>query len=277
MNIYKLGLILLVTLPLTGCFLAKNNTPPVKEEPKKVAKRYKLEQDIGPHHTERIPDLSKIKNAVPKHEPKSKIGNPATYTVFNKTYSVLPSSKGYKAKGTASWYGKKFHGYHTSSGEVYDMYGMSAAHKTLPLPTYAKVTNLDNGKSVIVKINDRGPFHEDRIIDLSYAAASKLGVLATGTANVEIHAIDPNEKTTRLFIQVGSFDMEQNAKKLANRIENLTKGKGHIVEVKPSKTKAGKKYHVHIGPLNDETVVAELTNTLIKNKLPKPKKIQRHA
>ena len=95
---------------------------------------------------------------------------------------MLPDSKAYKEKGTASLNGKKFHGYHTSNGEVYDMYGMSAAHKTLPLPTYAKVTNLENGKSVIVKINDRGPFHEDRIIDLSYTAASKLGILGTGSA-----------------------------------------------------------------------------------------------
>ncbi|HSX19899.1 MAG TPA: septal ring lytic transglycosylase RlpA family protein [Gammaproteobacteria bacterium] len=240
-----------------------------------MVKRYKIEQDIGPHHTEKVPDCAKIPNAVPKHEPKSKIGNPASYTVFNKTYVVLPTSKGYKAKGTASWYGKKFHGYHTSSGEVYDMYGMSAAHKTLPLPTYAKVTNLQNGKHVIVKINDRGPFHEDRIIDLSYAAAAKLGVLATGTAKVEIRALDPSDKTPQLFVQIGSFDAEQNAKKLANKIESLTKDKKHNIAIKHSKTKNGKKYHVHIGPLNDETVMTELTNTLINNKLPKPKKIHR--
>lgn len=267
-------LILIAPIVLSGCFGKKAPAPaePVK---KTTPKRYKIEQDIGPHHTERIPDISKITNATPKVEPKSKIGNPKKYKVFNQTYEVMPSSKGYKARGTASWYGKKFHGYHTSSGEVYDMYSMSAAHKTLPLPTYAKVTNLKNGKSVIVKINDRGPFHEDRIIDLSYAAASKLGILGTGTADVEIHAIDPSEKIPQLFIQVGTFDMKQNAMKLANRIEKLTKGKGHIVEIKQSKTKAGRKYHVHIGPLKDETVLSELSTTLIKHKLPKPKKIKR--
>lgn len=242
----------------------------------KPKKRYKLEQDIGPHALERIPNMAKVPDAKPKHEPKSKIGNPKTYTVFNKTYCVLPTSKGYKERGTASWYGKKFHGYHTSSGEVYDMYGMSAAHKTLPLPTYAKVTNLKNGKSVIVKINDRGPFHEDRLIDLSYAAAAKLGILATGTSQVEIHAIDPTQqKLPQLFFQIGAFDLEQNAQKLANQIQRITKDKNHTVTVNSSKTKAGKKYHVHVGPLHDETVILELSKTLSKNNIPKPQRIHR--
>lgn len=262
-----------VVLTLTGCFGQKPKPQPAKKPSK--PKRYKLEQDIGPHHAEKLPDLSKIPNAIPKHEPKSRIGNPKTYTVFNKTYCVLPTSKGYKARGTASWYGKKFHGYHTSNGEIYDMYGMSAAHKTLPLPTYAKVTNLENGKSVIVKINDRGPFHDDRLIDLSYAAASKLGVLAKGTAKVEILALDTSPKVPQIFFQLGSYDLEQNAKKLATRLEKLTKGKKHTILVKQSKTKAGKKYHVHVGPLRDETAVTELTNIIIRNKLPKHKKIHK--
>ena len=269
----QVSLLLCLTVGLTGCFGTKQKAPEQKPKPK--AKRYKIEQDLGPHHTESIPDLSRVPNAIPRHEPKSKIGNPKTYTVFNKTYCVMPTSKGYKEKGVASWYGKKFHGYHTSNGEIYDMYGMSAAHKTLPLPTYAKVTNLNNGKTVIVKINDRGPFHDDRLIDLSYAAASKLGILATGTARVEIQAIDPSDKTPQIFFQVGAFDLEQNAKKLALKIEHLTKGKKHVITVKQSKNKGGKKFHVHIGPLSDETVIAELTNTLSRNKLPKPQKIKR--
>lgn len=273
LKITKISLLLCLTVGLAGCFGGKQAPPEPKAKPK--TKRYKIEQDIGPHHTESIPDVTRIPNAIPKSEPKSRIGNPKTYTVFNKTYCVLPSSKGYKAQGVASWYGKKFHGYHTSNGEVYDMYGMSAAHKTLPLPTYAKVTNLNNGKTVIVKINDRGPFHEDRLIDLSYAAAAKLGVLATGTARVEIQAIDPSDNTPQIFFQVGTFDLEQNAKKLANKIEQLTKGKKHVIAVKQSRTKGGKKFHVHIGPLKDETVIAELSNTLIRNKLPKPLKIKR--
>jgi rare lipoprotein A len=271
MNFSTLFLITTVSLSLCGCFGAKK--PPTA--PKK-AKRYKIEQDIGPHRTEKLPDFSKIENAVPKHEPKSKIGNPKKYTVFNKSYEVLPTSKGYKAKGKASWYGKKFHGYHTSNGEVYDMYGMSAAHKTLPLPTYAKVTNLKNGKSVIVKINDRGPFHGDRLIDLSYAAASKLGILANGTADVEIHAIDPTPVKPQLtYIQVGSFNYVTNAKKMAAQIAKINNLKGHKVAVKSGKNKKGTVYHVHIGPIKNETVLTEVTNTLVKKKFPKPIKVRR--
>lgn len=266
---YKLILLLIFTITLSGCFGAKKTPAPVSKA-NNTPKRYKLEQDIGPHHTEKIPDLSKIPNAVPKKEPKSKIGNPKSYTVFKKNYEVMHSSKGYKEKGTASWYGKKFHGYHTSNGEIYDMYGMSAAHKTLPLPTYAKVTNLQNGKHVIVKINDRGPFHDDRIIDLSYAAASKLGILANGTANVEVMAIDTDIKPFKTYIQVGRFNAEQNAKKLAEKISKLPKAHGHKVFVKRSKSKQKQVFHVHIGPIQDETVITELTNSIIKNKLPKP-------
>lgn len=138
------------------------------------------------------PDLSGIKDAVPKYEPKSKYGNPKSYVVFGKRYRTKSSSKGHVERGLASWYGKKFHGRKTSSGERYDMYAMTAAHKTLPLPTYARVTNVKTGRSAVVKINDRGPFHGNRVIDLSYSAARKLGVVSKGTAMVEIRAIDPS-------------------------------------------------------------------------------------
>lgn len=180
----------------------------------------------------------------------------------------MDSSKGYKERGTASWYGKKFHGYRTSNGEIYDMYSMSAAHKTLPLPTYAKVTNLKNGKSVIVKINDRGPFHEDRIIDLSYAAASKLGVLNKGTADVEVEAIDLTTELTDLYLQVGAFSVEQNAKKLAAKIKQHAPE--HEVIVRPNKSKNNRLFHVHIGPFIDETVVSKVKQTLSANKFPEP-------
>lgn len=135
-------------------------------------------------------DLAKVKPVTPKFEPKSKYGNPESYVVFGKKYTVLPSARNYREKGLASWYGKKFHGQRTSSGESYDMYAMSAAHKSLPLPTYVKVTNLKNHLSEIVRINDRGPFHQGRIIDLSYSAAAKLDFLTTGTAPVIVEAID---------------------------------------------------------------------------------------
>ena len=122
---------------------------------------------------------------------KSRIGNPESYEEFGERYKVLQSSQGFKEKGLASWYGIDFHGRDTSSGEVYDMYDMTAAHKTLPLPTYVRVVNFDNGRSLVVKVNDRGPFIQGRIIDLSYAAAYRLGITGPGTANVEITALDP--------------------------------------------------------------------------------------
>ncbi len=135
-------------------------------------------------------DTSVIPNAKPKSEPITNAGNKSPYEVFGKTYRVLPTSKGYKATGIASWYGTKFHGRLTSNGEVYNMYGMTAAHKSLPIPSYARVTNIENGKSVVVRINDRGPFHGARLIDLSYVAAMKLGYADKGTAKVLIEVID---------------------------------------------------------------------------------------
>ncbi|EAQ66917.1 putative rare lipoprotein A [Marinomonas sp. MED121] len=150
--------------------------------------RYTQLQDTAPTdtvNTELLPEL------VPKWEPKSRGGNKSTYEVWGKTYKVMDSAKGFVQTGTASWYGKKFHGHTTSNGETYDMYNYSAAHKNLPLPTYLKVTNLDNDKSVIVRVNDRGPFHSKRIIDLSYAAAVKLDYHTKGLARVKIEAITP--------------------------------------------------------------------------------------
>ncbi|MBS1202167.1 MAG: rare lipoprotein, partial [Chromatiaceae bacterium] len=132
-----------------------------------------------------------IADAVPRVEPRAKYGNMASYVVRGKRYHTKESSAGHVERGLASWYGKQFHGRKTSSGERYDMYAMTAAHKTLPLPTYARVTNLENGRSAVVKVNDRGPFHGPRVIDLSYSAAQKLGVVQKGTAMVEVRAIDP--------------------------------------------------------------------------------------
>ena len=122
------------------------------------------------------PPPKPLKNPKPTYIPLSRYGNPTTYSIAGKTYKVLPQAEGYQAQGIASWYGTKFHQKRTSSGEIYDMYALTAAHKTLPLPSYVKVKNLNNGREAIVKVNDRGPFHANRIIDLSYAAASKLGI-----------------------------------------------------------------------------------------------------
>jgi rare lipoprotein A len=132
-----------------------------------------------------------VPDAVPRIEPRARNGNPPFYDVFGKRYYVLSSSVGYWERGVASWYGPGFHKVRTSTGEPYDMYGMTAAHRTLPLPAYVRVTNLQNGRSVVVRVNDRGPFVGNRIIDLSYTAAAKLDMLRNGTAMVEIRSIDP--------------------------------------------------------------------------------------
>ena len=148
-------------------------------------------QDDGPPKRGGVVDVSAIPDAVPQQEPLSRTGN-KPYTVMGKRYYPLKSADGYRAAGEASWYGKKFHGRPTSSGEPYDIYKMTAAHTTLPLPTYVRVTNQANGRAVVVKVNDRGPFLHGRIIDLSYVAAKKLDMLGQGTANVVVEAINPS-------------------------------------------------------------------------------------
>lgn len=130
---------------------------------------------------------------MPGEEPRSKYGNPPSYEVNGETYHVLPTARGYQERGRASWYGEDFHGKRTSSGEPYNMHAMTAAHRTLPLPTYVRVANVENGREIIVRVNDRGPFVEDRVIDLSYAAATELGLIRNGTGEVEVTAIDPIE------------------------------------------------------------------------------------
>jgi len=137
------------------------------------------------------PDVLAVPDAVPRAEPRGTRGNPAFYEVFGKRYYVMASSEGWVERGTASWYGPGFHAASTSLGERYDMYAMTAAHKTLPIPCYAEVTNLRNGRKIVVRINDRGPFVGDRIIDLSYTAAAKLDMLLAGTAPVEIRVLTP--------------------------------------------------------------------------------------
>lgn len=171
--------------------------------------------DSPPLPSEVPPDLANIPDAEAKPEPPSKSGNPSSYEALGERYTVLkdPPKKGYFESGIASWYGKKFHGRKTANGEIYDMFKMSAAHKTLRLPSYARVTNIANGRSVVVKINDRGPFIKGRIVDLSYAAATKLDMLKSGHANVTLEVLTPDEATGGMevpptaprFLEVGRF------------------------------------------------------------------------
>ena len=207
-------------------------------------------------------DLNSISNAVPKDLPVSKYGNPSKYSVRGKTYYTLKSNKGFQQKGDASWYGTKFHGRRTSSGETYDMYAMTAAHKTLPIPSYVKVINLDNNKEIVVKVNDRGPFHAGRIIDLSYVAALKLDIVKTGTGRVKIESIglaSKKERRKQVFVQVGAFRDRDNAQQIhdklaASSIESdidkvIVNAKKHI-------------YRVRIGPFKKRDDAGKLLKSL---------------
>jgi rare lipoprotein A len=157
--------------------------------------------DGPPAHTPA--DLARIPDPVPRQEPRSKYGNPPSYVVFGKTYYVMSDPDGYAESGLASWYGSKFHGRPTSSGERYDMYKLTAAHRSLPIPTYVRVTNLDNRRSAILRVNDRGPFHSDRILDVSYAAAVKLGFANRGTARVRVEALTGSPEPEVLIAGTG--------------------------------------------------------------------------
>ncbi len=226
------------------------------------SRRYRDASDGGPNASE--VDVSKLVEPTPKAEPRARYGNKSPYSVLGKTYKVMADAHRYVERGVASWYGNKFHGYMTSSLEPYDMYQFSAAHKTLPLPSYARVTNLENGKSVVVRINDRGPFHEDRLIDLSYAAAVRIGVWPKGTGKVEVRVLDGPEAEppaqvavsshsaspsghSRIFIQLGAFSDRNNAQRILERIEKAGVGRADIIT---TRINAREIHRVRIGPVS---------------------------
>jgi rare lipoprotein A len=204
-----------------------------------------------PANVESIPD------ATPHREPRSAHGNPPFYKVLGRRYVVLATADGYLERGVASWYGPTFHGENTSSGEKYDMYGMTAAHKTLPLPTYARVTNLKNGRSIVVRINDRGPFVANRLIDLSYTAAAKLDMLKEGTTLVEVRALtvqEPDELTRSaqapppaLYVQAGAFADPGNAQRVLDRLHAGGLPGAFILNPLDGKPSV---YRVRLGPIS---------------------------
>ncbi len=209
----------------------------------------------GPPRKPAPADPAAIPDAVPRAEPRSTRGNPPFYEVFGERYVVLPTADGYVDRGVASWYGPGFHGESTSSGEPYDMYAMTAAHKTLPLPTFVQVTNLQNGRSVVVRVNDRGPFKDNRIIDLSYVAAAKLDMVRDGTAMVEVRSVGPSSPAPRpvtpvhgrFFAQAGAFVEEDNARRLARRLSDA--GFDNVLVVEADVNGRGV-HRVRIGPLD---------------------------
>ncbi len=225
-------------------------------------------------------DVSQLVEPVPRVEPHSLYGNKSPYTVLGHSYRVLPSASGYDERGIASFYGNKFHGYKTSSLETYDMYAFSAASTTLPLPSYARVTNLENGKSVIVRINDRGPFHQNRLIDLSYAAAVKIGIWPKGTGLVEVRGIDPGNSASELpppsvvrtghpgiYLQVGAFADAENAERLAQRLRAANLG---AVQVMDADMNGRRVRRVRVGPLADVDRADQVSARIEGMGLPRP-------
>lgn len=201
-------------------------------------------------------DPALIERPEPRPEPRSAYGNHSPYEVLGRSYRVMDSATGYHERGRASWYGTKFHGRPTSSGEPYDLYQLTAAHRTLPLPTWVEVTRLDTGKTITVRVNDRGPFHPDRIIDLSWAAASELGMTELGTAPVEVRAItfdDGAGKTPRpasvpVYVQVGAFSEPERARRVMRDLERAGIGP---IESEAARTEVGRVWRVRLGPIDE--------------------------
>lgn len=254
----KVLLMLLTLVLLSGCFSTG---------------RYAQRQDSHPDRISRNIDFKDVKPAYEPYTP----ANLRPYTVLGKRYYPLKTGKGYSKEGVASWYGQKFHGHLTANGETYDMFSMSAAHKTLPLPSIVRVTNLANGKQAVVRVNDRGPFHGNRIIDLSYAAALKLDVLSTGTAKVKLDVMHMDEHGTltvgnmpvvelleedgtqkALFIQVAALQDQ-------NKINQLAHGLSTLYQIPTVTPNDGEVYRLRLGPLEDENKASVLLNELKLN------------
>ncbi|MGB1220924.1 MAG: septal ring lytic transglycosylase RlpA family protein [Alcanivoracaceae bacterium] len=272
--------LLLLTLAAAGC-----TSNPYAGSPSTTndTSRYTLANDTGPAHGPE--HVAHLQEPVVIDEPKSRYGNPSSYEEFGVTYHVLDDASGYDARGEASWYGKKFHGHRTSSGETYDMYKLSAAHKTLPLPTWVRVTNLENGASTVVRVNDRGPFHGNRLIDLSWAAAVKLGIDKAGTGHVRVQALSADSTTVAgntspapapvaaavsspppaagLFLQVGAFQARASAEQLATRVMLES---GLPVSLRNEEAL----HRVWVGPFTSESDRLAARQQLIQRGLPAP-------
>lgn len=257
-------LVLLILTALAGCAStppASPTRPPAPNKPQPAPDTIAKHKSGGGYYLDDGPgdnppaNLGEIPDAIPKIEPLHKYAN-RPYVALGHEYTPATACGPYDEKGMASWYGRRFNGKRTASGERYDMYAMTAAHPTLPIPSYARVTSLTNGKSVIVRINDRGPFHSSRVIDLSYTAAYKLGIVQGGSGKVEVTAITPEEisqgrdvepTATGIFLQLGSFSTRDNAEKLlAQASTQLNKSSAALVILNNTD-----RYRVALGPYDD--------------------------
>ena len=275
-------MVLPVLLAVVSCSSAPEQTP---ESPNKG--RYSISQDRAPT---RIVDLSIIPEVIPQPINRTMAGNRSPYTVLGKSYQVLPTEEGYNESGVASWYGEKFHGHKTSNGEVFDMYQVSAAHKSLPIPSFLRVTNLDNNRSIVVRVNDRGPFHGDRVIDLSYAAALKLGYADRGTARVQLESIVASgafrdrgvsattsaagnenlrvSSSSSKYLQVGAFSELSTAQEVSTKVEEITSLPVFIRTVNISKSRT--LHRVRVGPISDSGQIQRVSESVVAANLGSP-------
>jgi len=281
-NVLRISIVLPVLLAVVSCSSAPEQTP---ESPNKG--RYSISQDRAPTQ---IVDLSIIPEVIPQPINRTMAGNRSPYTVLGKSYQVLPTEEGYNESGVASWYGEKFHGHKTSNGEVFDMYQVSAAHKSLPIPSFLRVTNLDNNRSIVVRVNDRGPFHGDRVIDLSYAAALKLGYADRGTARVQLESIVASgafrdrgvsattsaagnenlrvSSSSSKYLQVGAFSELSTAQEVSTKVEEITSLPVFIRTVNISKSR--KLHRVRVGPISDSGQIQRVSESVVAANLGSP-------
>ncbi len=248
--------------------------------------RYSIAQDRAPSTNLSVAEIAEV---IPQPLQRTMAGNRSPYSVLGKTYHVLGTEAGYSERGIASWYGEKFHGHKTSNGEVFDMYQASAAHKSLPIPSFLRVTNLDNNRSIVVRVNDRGPFHGNRLIDLSYAAALKLGYADRGTARVQLEAIIADGRAqdrsssgaeatvtqsltvgarVEKYIQVGAFSDLGRARELSRQLRQLT-SKPVIIRSIESQA-SGVLHRVRVGPVSDPGEIRHISQSVVAANLGSP-------
>ena len=274
-QVFRILYLMAILAVIDAC---SSGSPPPAKNPN--AGRYSIMQDRAP---EKSIDIINIPEVVPEPVVRTIAGNRSPYTVLGKSYFVLPSEEGYSERGIASWYGEKFHGHKTSNGEVFDMYQVSAAHKSLPIPSFLRVTNLENNRSNIVRVNDRGPFHGNRIIDLSYAAALKLGYADIGTARVQLDAIITeklsngsvsrgNTESKALssvsrvliknqYLQIAALSSRESATELLANVEEVI---DEPVFINTMKDPTGKTlYRVRVGPIGDPAELENISRKLV--------------
>ena len=271
---------LLAMILLAACSTSQPPEPPADS-------RYSINQDRAP--SVQI-DPASVPDAVPEPVARTLAGNRSPYTVLGETYRVMATEEGYAERGVASWYGEKFHGHFTSNGEVFDMFKATAAHKSLPIPSFLRVTNLENNRSIIVRVNDRGPFHSDRVIDLSYGAAVKLGFANIGTARVHLEAILPpkfygearqyavNQNSRAAieispgqgnrYLQVGAFSNPTTAQRVVQQVEKITTLPIFIQQVVNNSNQV--LHRVRVGPIIDNFEISNITQRVIAANLGSP-------